>query len=219
MTSTLIKTAVVTGNHEYDVLNFQRLFRELPNIDGYVQSLEDFATDPMGGWKRYDAVVFFNYHQDTPGTVGGELDDAVACSLGELASSETGIVLLHHAILCYPQWDVWEKLSGIPTRGATGSAADQTLCINPTDTDHPITSGLASWDMIDEYYAGVEVGSDNDVLLTTDHPESMKTIGWTRDRTGGRTFCFQSGHDDQTWTNPTFRTVLERGVKWVARQL
>ena len=154
MTNSDIKTAVVTGNHEYDVLNFQRLFRELPDIDGYVQSLEDFATDPLGGWKRYDAVIFFNYHQDTPGSVGGELDDAVACSLGELAAAETGIVLLHHAILCYPQWDVWEDLSGIPTRGATGSAADQTLRIDPTDTDHPITSGLTSWDMIDEYYAG-----------------------------------------------------------------
>ena len=47
----------------------------------------------------------------------------------------------------------------------------------------------------------------------------MKIIGWTRDRPNGRTFCFQSGHDDQTWTNPTFRTVLERGVKWVAGQL
>ena len=219
MTNSNIKTAVVTGNHEYDVLNFQHLFRELPGIDGYVQSLEDFATDPLGGWKRYDAVVFFNYHQDTPGTVGGELDDAVAVSLSELATSDTGIVLLHHAILCYPQWDVWEGLSGIPTRGAAGSAADQTLRIDPTDTDHPITSGLAPWDMIDEYYAGVEVGDDNNVLLTTDHPESMKIIGWTRDRPGGRTFCFQSGHDDQTWTNPTFRTVLERGVKWTVGQL
>ena len=219
MTNSDIKTAVITGNHEYDVLNFQRLFRELPGIDGYVQSLEDFATDPLGGWKRYDAVVFFNYHQDTPGAVGGELDDAVASSLGDLATSDTGIVLLHHAILCYPQWDVWEALSGIPTRGAASSAADQTLRIDPTDANHPITSGLESWDMIDEYYGGVEVSDDNNVLLTTDHPESMKIIGWTRDRPAGRTFCFQSGHDDQTWSNATFRTVLERGVKWAAGQL
>ena len=186
MKNTDIKTAIVTGNHEYDVLNFQRLFRELPDIDGYVQSLEDFATDPLGGWKRYDAVVFFNYHQDTPGTVGGELDDAISSSLNELVAADTGIVLLHHAILCYPRWSVWKDLSGIPTRGATGSAADQTLRIDPTDTDHP---------------------------------ESMKIIGWTRERPGGRTFCFQSGHDDQTWTNPTFRTVLERGVKWAVGQL
>ncbi len=219
MTNTEITTAVITGNHEYDVLNFQRLFRELPNIDGYVQSLEDFATDPLGGWNRYDAVVFFNYHQDTPGTVGGELDDAIACSLRELVAADTGIVLLHHAILCYPEWGVWEDLSGIPNRGATGSAADQTLRISPTAANHPITSGLDSWDMIDEYYGGVEVTDGNDILLTTSHQESMKNIGWTRARRVGRTFCFQSGHDDQTWSNLTFRTVLERGIQWVARQL
>ena len=147
MSNTNIKTAVVTGNHEYDVLNFQRLFRELPDIDGYVQSLEDFATDPLGGWKRYDAVVFFNYHQDTPGTVGGELDDAIESSLGELVASDTGIVLLHHAILCYPQWSVWKDLSGIPTRGAAGSAPTRPSVSTPPTPTTPsrAASPLGTW--------------------------------------------------------------------------
>lgn len=214
-----MKTAIITGAHEYDVVNFHRMFRELHGLDCYVQSLEDFATDPDGGWKRYDAVVFFNYHRQTPGSVGDELDSAIGDTLGGLISSGTGIVLLHHAILCYPDWPVWRDLSGIRDRTPAGSAVDQRLRIEPAEGDHPITRGVDAWEMTDETYEDVEVGDGSHVLLTTDHPGSMETIGWTRNRANARTFCFQSGHDNQTWTNPTFRLILERGVQWASGRL
>ena len=214
-----MKTAIVTGAHEYDVVNFHRMFRELPGLDCYVQNLEDFATDPDYGWERYDAVVFFNYHQQTPGSVGTELDRAIQDTLESLISSNTGIVLLHHAILCFSDWPAWTDLSGIQDRTPTGSAVDQRLRIEPAEGDHPITRGIDAWEMIDETYEGVEVGVGSHVLLTTEHPGSMKTIGWTRNRANARTFCFQSGHDDQTWTNATFRLILKRGVQWASGRI
>ena len=30
-----IRTAVITGQHEYDVIGFQSLFRSIPEIDAY----------------------------------------------------------------------------------------------------------------------------------------------------------------------------------------
>lgn len=214
-----IKTAIVTGAHEYDVVNFHHLSRELPGLDCYVQNLEDFATDPNDGWQRYGAVVFFNYHQPTPGTLGTDVDNAVKGALEALISGDKGIVLLHHAILCYPGWQPWEQLSGLDQRGGVNAAVDQRLRIEITDGEHPITRGLEPWEMIDEPYEAVDAGPGSQVLLTTNYPRSMKTIGWTRERSNGRTFCFQSGHDNQTWANTQFRTVLERGVKWTAREL
>lgn len=36
MQTDMIKIAVVTSEHNYHVLNFQRLFRELEGIDAYI---------------------------------------------------------------------------------------------------------------------------------------------------------------------------------------
>ena len=41
----MIKTAVITGYHEYDVVGLHQFLRTLEGIDAYPQNLEDFATD------------------------------------------------------------------------------------------------------------------------------------------------------------------------------
>ena len=40
-----IKTAVITGQHAFDVPGFHGLFRSIPEIDFYLQDLENFAAD------------------------------------------------------------------------------------------------------------------------------------------------------------------------------
>ena len=64
-----------------------------------------------------------------------------------------------------------------------------------------------------------DTGAGSEVLLTTDHPKSMKTIGWTRSCGKSRVFCYELGHDHLAWEDPNFRIVLERGVLWSANQL
>jgi type 1 glutamine amidotransferase len=60
---------------------------------------------------------------------------------------------------------------------------------------------------------------DSHVLLTTDHPKSMRTIAWTRQVGQARVFCLESGHDRVTFADPNFRTVLGRGIAWAANQI
>ena len=62
-----ITTAIVTGRHPFNVPAFQRLFRSIPEVDAYPQPLEDFAADAGNCRKDYEVVVFYNFHQDTPG--------------------------------------------------------------------------------------------------------------------------------------------------------
>jgi type 1 glutamine amidotransferase len=47
----------------------------------------------------------------------------------------------------------------------------------------------------------------------------MSAIAWTRDFKGSRVFCLQSGHDNETYVDPNFRTVLTRGIQWCARRI
>jgi len=38
----LVKVAVITGGHSYNVQGFHQLFRSLKGIDAYVQHIQDF---------------------------------------------------------------------------------------------------------------------------------------------------------------------------------
>jgi type 1 glutamine amidotransferase len=78
---------------------------------------------------------------------------------------------------------------------------------------------MKPWEMTDETYTMNEPGDDSEVLLTTTHEKSMKSIGWVRRFKSSRVFCFQSGHDNESWNNAEFRKMLERGIRWSAGNL
>lgn len=61
-----------------------------------------------------------------------------------------------------------------------------------------------------------DAGEGSQVLLSTDHPKSMKTLAWARQYKKARVFCLESGHDNQAWANPHFREILRRGILWCA---
>ena len=125
---------------------------------------------------------------------------------------------MHHALLAYLQSPLWSELVGIPDR-KFGFDHDQTLQVQVANADHPITRGMKSWEMIDETYNMASAGEGSTILLTVNHPKSMKTIAWTRQYKKARVFCTESGHDNQTWVNPNFKQVLRRGILWSARRL
>ena len=199
----------------------QNLFRDLPKIDVYPQNLEDFATDTGNSRESYDAIVFYNYHVPTPGLGeyplgGGRARDALEL-LGE---TEQGIVLLHHAILAYPKWELWQKIcGGIQIDPSLPVLQNQAIRVNNISPEHPITSGLNSWEISDETYLASEPEQDSEALLSTDHPQSMNTLACTRRYKKSRVFCYQSGHDNDTFKNKNFRVVLTRGIQWVAGHL
>jgi len=70
--------------------------------------------------------------------------------------------------------------------------------------------------MVEETYTMNSPGQDSDILLTVDHPNSMKVVGWTRLFKDARVFCLQLGHDANAFEHPCFRTVVEQDIKWCA---
>lgn len=214
-----VTCAVITGGHGYDVRNFHRFFRSLPGVDAYIQHMDDFASTRESARDGYDAVLFYTMLMEGPTNDGepwyaGKPRDALE-HLGETAQ---GIVVLHHSILAYPQWTVWNRMVGIPDRRFRHHP-EQTLQVEIANSAHPITTGLNPWEMADETYQMDEPGSDSDILLTADHPRSMRAIAWTRSHKRARVLCFQSGHDNLTWSNPNFGTIVSRGIHWVAQRM
>ena len=210
--------AVVTGSHPFDVPNFHKLFRALDGVDTYVQSMDDFATSPEEVRDGYDAVLFYHMLMPTPVDEGDWGSGRPAAAQQRLGETGQGVIVLHHAILAYPEWEVWTDMTGLADR-AFDFHPEQQLTIDIANGDHPVTAGLSAWEMGDETYTMAEPVGENNLLLTTDHEKCMHSIAWTRQFNKARVFCFQSGHDNVTWADANYREVLRRGVLWSAGKL
>jgi hypothetical protein len=211
--------AVITGGHAFDVPNFQKLFRSLPGIEAFIQHLDDFAASPANVRDGYDAVLFYGMMMQTPANEGlpwyaGKPKEA----LEHLGATEQGVFVLHHALLAYPQWPVWSEIVGIANR-KFGYHMNQKIHVNVVNDKHPISKGLQPWDMVDETYTMADAGQGSEILLTVDHPKSMKTVGWTRQHKKSRVFCLALGHDNAAYADKSFREVVCRGIRWCARRI
>lgn len=219
MTSTAgpVKVAVITGNHPFDVPGFHQLLRGLGELDLYVQDVENFAAAPQAVRDGYDVVLFYDYHIPTPSDAE-RTGPQVRAALEHLGAVDQGMVVLHHALLSYPEWPVWQALTGL-VRGEFKWYEGEQVAVTVVDGAHPIVAGLAPWTMTDETYTLPEPGVGSRALLATDNPRSMRTLAWVRTLSAARVFCLESGHDALTYTDPNFRQVLARGIQWAAGRL
>ena len=209
-----MKVAVITGGHAFDVIGFHELWRSFSDLDCYVQALEDWAIDYGRHGQRYDALVFYNMHTDLPENCpGGKRTRQAIDALGD----GTGIVVMHHGILAFKGDAVWDEMVGMTERTIDGYSHDERLSVSVADPDHPITNWMSDWQVIDETYDFRNAeGDGSQVLLTVDHPNSMSTMAWTRQYKQSKVLNFVFGHDNQAWSDKTFREVLGRGVRWVS---
>lgn len=215
-----IRTAVVTGGHPFQVPPFHALFRSLPDVDYYPQSLDEFTADrALAG--AYDVVLFYTMHRFSPGDELPWYQKNLFRTLEELGRAAQGIGVLHHALVAFPEWPLWTELVGIPDRGAITPHFEQDLTVEVADPEHPITRDLpARWPLHDETYVMAEADPKlgNHLLLTTAHEPSMRTLAWSRTFRESRVFCYQSGHDFQAFDDANFRRVISNALYWLARR-
>lgn len=111
----------------------------------------------------------------------------------------------------------------------TGEQSDNyipyTVRITELGKTHPITQGIADFDLVTEQY-WVLSDEYNEVLATTtqevrpgdawNRPVTAPAI-WTRQWGKGRIFVAAPGHNLEIVEDPSVRTVIERGLLWAAR--
>jgi hypothetical protein len=225
-----ISTAVITGNHPFNVPGFHTMLRSIQEIETYPQQLNNFIVDVGGFRHKYDVILFYIFHLHTPQVQ--EPDwwwfGKSAQSLKDIGDTKQGIVILHHAIASFGQWEFWSDLVGIPHEMRTFKFEElrlsfcHKLYIKIVDPNHPITKGLSDWEIYGETWGPVKFfpGPECRILMTTDHPKmAMKAMAWTHQYKNARVFCLQPGHNNDIFSDPTFRKVLSRGIQWAAGRL
>jgi type 1 glutamine amidotransferase len=212
-----IRLAVVTGGHPFDVIGFHDLLRQVggERIVPYVQHLEDLASAAPETLRGYDAVLFYFF------PMGAPVDDGQTWHAGRpraaiesLIAMGTGLVVLHHALLAYPGWELWDRVVGCSGRDRFTFHPGRAFRVSVAEPAHEITTGIVPWTMSDETYCMPE--PEGAPLLRVEHPDSMPTIAWARRCGASRVVCLQSGHDALAWTAPGFRRVLANSIAWAA---
>lgn len=209
MTDRPLVAAVLTGSHPYDAVGFHRLCSAMPGIDLVPQEIENYLRDWADYRDRYDVVMFFNMHM--------EIDPLAHSILGAIADPGPGLVILHHALLAWPDSQIWTSVTGLEDRSFEYSL-EQTVSIAPTGTTHPISDRLAPFEVQDETYRIAAPLPDSLLLLEARGAMGASPVAWTRSFGSRRVFCYGLGHGPASWDHPAFRDVLARGMRWAAER-
>jgi len=211
-----LNVLIVTGGHGFDRESFFAMFDSFQDIS--FQELKQPEANLQLGTidpKTFDAVVFY----DMPKTISENEKE----SYHKLLKLGKGLVFLHHSQCSYQQWDGYKHIVGGKYHEEKNSPLtstyqhDVTFTVKIADTKHQITKGINDFDILDEVYGNTEVLPGVTPLLTTDHPQSSRIIGWTHQKEKSRIVYIQPGHDKNGYFNPNYQKLVRQAIEFVAK--
>lgn len=211
-----LRVLVVTGGHDYDP-SFYTLFEGRPGMTWRhaLSNRDAFRSDLR---PNTDVVVMYDMSQD--------LEAPGRANLKAFAEAGKGLVILHHALANYQNWEWWwkEVVGGryvLEARaGQPGSTYrhDEWLEITPADP-HPIVNDIGSLRLLDETYRGVWQAPAIRPLLRTSNPTSDEVVAWISPWTQSRVVCLQPGHDQHSHLHPAYRKLVANAIDWAGGRL
>lgn len=212
-----LNVIVVTGGHNFDRESFFQMFDSFEGIS-YTELKHPEANLQLGriDSKKYDAVVFY----DMPKTIS----EAEKETYHKLLKLGKGLLFLHHSQCSYQDWDDYKSIVGGKyhseknTPQTSNYQHDVTFTVKISDQKHPVTKGIKDFEIIDEVYGNTEVLPEVTPLLTTDHPQSSKIIGWAHKKENSRIVHIQPGHDKNSWTNPNYQKLVKQAIAFVSEK-
>ena len=213
-----IRVLIITGGHSFEREPFLKVFDQ-PGLKykevKHPEAVQWFAPDKAG---EYDVMVWYDCIR-TP------LSEADKANLVSLLKKGKGLVALHHCLINYPDWPEGQKIIGgrwweDPKSGQKKGTFKHgvKLAVTPA-TDHPITSSMKPFEIEDEAYNNYEIEPGVKPMLTTDHPDSEKVIGWTHTYGASPVAYIQLGHGPEAYANPAYVRLVGQAIRWAAAQL
>lgn len=209
-----IQTAVIVECHPYDIVNFQKMLWSFEDCECYVQPFDLFIEDEKNR-NAYDCVLYYSMSLPLP----EENSMRKRYLEEELGANGQGIILMHHALLSFPRWDLYTHVSGVKIRCEEQFKYHQNEKVNQriVTGSHPITAGVEEFTVVDETY---EIGEPeepgSEILIETDNTSGIRKIAWTRTYKNSRVFCYASGHDNAVYADENFRKIMHQAIHWTA---
>jgi len=215
-----IRVLIVTGGHDFEREPFFEMFRSFEGITyEEVQHPQAHARLTPEAGKQYDVIVLHDMWQP----ISEESTEAFV----QLLKAGKGLVALHHSLASYQTWDEYRHIIGGKwhmekwkqngtERPPSTFQHDVQFKVHVVDSKHPVTRGIADFDIRDETYGNFEVLPKVKPLLTTDEPTSNRVIAWAHTYGRSRVVYIQLGHDHYAYENPSYRRLVWQAIRWVA---
>ena len=130
----------------------------------------------------------------------------------DFVSAGGGLVALHCASFCFQNSTNYIALVGAQfQRHGTGVFKETII-----DTGHPVMKGLSPIESWDETYVHTKHNTNRIVLAERRDDSGAEPWTWVRTEGKGRVFYTAWGHDQRTWSNTGFQTLVENGIRWAA---
>ncbi len=205
---------IVTGGHGFEKEPFFKMFDELDVTWKHVVQPRGNELIEADSLDAYDALVFYDmYDEITP--------DQKKAWLAALDNGK-GIVFMHHSLANFQNWAEFENIMGGKYVKNTDSVKDLStykhdveVSVHVVDPTHPVTKGMSDFELFDEVYGNFRVNADVTPLLTTNHPESSKTIAWTHKVGNSKIVYLQPGHDHHSYEDTNFRKLVIQAIDYV----
>lgn len=169
----------------------------------YTEDVEQLELENL---RRYDVLVLYANID--------RIDPQHAAALLSYVDQGGGFVPLHCATFCFRNSAEMVALMGAQFR-RHGSGVFRTRL---AQTDHPILRGFSGFESWDETYVHhLHNEKDRTVLAYRVDAEGREPWTWVRTHGEGRVFYTAWGHDGRTWRHPGFQNLVERGIRWAAK--
>lgn len=232
-----VRALVLSGNEEHRWHHWEETtplivaaLHEYPNITAVVTT----DAEVLGSWElnQFDVIVL-NYcnWRDPSG-----LSERGKSALIRHMEAGRGLVVLHFANGAFhfslpeageSDWPEFREM--VPYvwnhHGDSGHDDYGVFTVLMKDKEHPITQGVADFEVCDELYYRQESSgvahAEAYVLYEADSPNTgrREQLAWISSYRGGRVYQSLLGHNQQAYEVEEVRKMLARGVLWTAGQL
>lgn len=167
--------------------------------------------------KRYDVIYMAMYNATTP-----TLTDAAKKNLADFVQGGKGFVVSHLSSGSFKEWSEFRKMCGrywAFGNDMSGHGPRSTFKVKISNSNHPITKGMADFETDDELYARLQGDAPITVLAEADSDWSKKTEpqAFTVAYGQGRVFHHTFGHDAKAINIPGVQKLIQRGTEWAAK--
>jgi type 1 glutamine amidotransferase len=152
---------------------------------------------------KYDALMLYANH--------GGLKPEQFEALNQFVESGHGFLPIHCASACFGNDPRFIALVGGRFKSHKSAVFHPTFL----EPSHPIFEGVKEYETWDETYIHDRLNETGRRLLAERvEGEQREPWTWVREQGKGRVFYTASGHDERTWKNPDFQTMLRNAILW-----
>jgi type 1 glutamine amidotransferase len=232
MSNQPLKVLLISGNDNHKWHNWEEntpLIRDALQEDNDITVTVSLDVEVLASKELADYdVLAFNYCNWQDPT---ELSEQAKANVISFAEGGRGIVILHFANGAFnfslpeagaSEWPEYRKIVPRVWNHHGDSAHDDygTFTVRMLDDTHPITEGIATFEIQDELYFKQEGDVEIYPLYAavSNITKQEEPLAWTSSYRNSRVYQTLLGHDRHAYAVPEVREMLRRSVRWVARK-